>query len=154
MTPAEPPQGVGAAQRLVQPEGLVHDLERLVPAALAAKGHGQPLDQLGQGARVLLPGPRGALEQRDGPGEVVGGLGPGGRLHGPVAGHAQVAHQPAVPPAHPAVGQVEGEVGGVGLQVIGVDRLQGVGDGGVQPAPAHGRGVGEQGLADQLVGKA
>ena len=148
---AEPPQRVGAPEGLVQPQGLVHDLERLVPASLAAQGHGQPLDQLGQGSPVLLSGARLALEQRDGPGEVVGGLGVGGGLHRPVAGHAQVADEPAVLAARPAPGQVVGQVGRVGLQVVGVDRLERGGDGEVEPAPADGRGVGQQGLADQLM---
>jgi hypothetical protein len=39
----------------------------------------------------------------------------------------------------------------VGLQVVGMDRLERGGDGDMQAAPADGRGVGEQGLADQLV---
>ena len=148
---AEPPQRLGAPEGLVQPEGLVHDLERLVPASLAAQGHGQPLDQLGQGAPVLLLGARLALEQRDGPGEVVGGLGVGGRLHRPVAGHAQVADEPAVLSARsrPGPGGRRGRPRRPPGRRRGPPRRGG--DGEVESAPAYGRGVGQQGLADQLV---
>jgi hypothetical protein len=41
----------------------------------------------------------------------------------------------------------------VALLVVGVEGLEGAGDSHVQAAPADGRGVGEQGLADQLVGE-
>ena len=139
--------GLGVVERLVASQGLVPVGERVVVVSEAAPG------RCPVGEQIRFLGRLGHVDQRHGLLEVAQGIFEPGGPHGLAPGQAREAEQPAGLGGRAGLGEVVGDLGGRGVEAVGVAAFQGVGHQQVE-APATGLGQRrQQRLADQLVGE-